>query len=249
MHPNHAATPATSPEPQSAEWAVQWWMPRHLETLKRMKQAEVDLLWIGDSITDGFRKPEEVGTSYRLGAGYAMLSAARLLAERPELNLRFENRGVSGNSLQKMMDRWEQDTLAVAPTVLSVLIGVNNTLQRVFKKEPTPPSPEEFRRQLGELIESTRAALPQLRTVILCEPFLLPTGQITAEHVADVKHHGAAVKQAAEETQSVFVPLQARFEAAAEPTGPDYWLFDGIHPNASGQWLIAEAWWAAVSQG
>jgi lysophospholipase L1-like esterase len=40
--------------------------------------------------------------------------------------------------------------------------------------------------------------------------------------------------------------LQSAFDAASIQVQPDYWLFDGVHPNAPGQWLIAQAWLDAV---
>ena len=51
------------------------------------------IIFQGDSITDGARQRE---TDYReLGRGYAMITAAHLLADRPELTI--HNFGISGN--------------------------------------------------------------------------------------------------------------------------------------------------------
>ncbi len=44
-----------TPEVQTAAWAKDWWMPRHEQKLKEKDSLEqVDLLWIGDSITHGW---------------------------------------------------------------------------------------------------------------------------------------------------------------------------------------------------
>ncbi len=47
---------ALSAEPQSAAWAQQWWMPRHKEKLAEAqeRQGQVELVFIGDSITHGW---------------------------------------------------------------------------------------------------------------------------------------------------------------------------------------------------
>ncbi|MFW5682792.1 MAG: SGNH/GDSL hydrolase family protein [Phycisphaeraceae bacterium] len=207
------------------------------------------LLFQGDSITDGFRKPEEVGTSYRLGAGYAMICAARLAAERPELNLRFDNRGVSGRSLRQMAKQWQEDAVDLEPDVLSVLIGVNDTLQAIANPgRETPESSASFGDRYAELLDAVRERKPGVRLVLL-EPFLLKTGKITDDHLENLAPRQQAIAELAARYEAAHVPLQARFDAAAEMTGPDYWLFDGIHPNASGQWLIATAWWDAVGIG
>jgi len=47
---------------------------------------------------------------------------------------------------------------------------------------------------------------------------------------------------------AVFVPLQDRLEQAAAATGTEHWLFDGVHPNAAGQWLIAKTWLEQVAR-
>ena len=135
------------------------------------------LLFQGDSITDAFRKPEEIGTSYKLGAGYAMIVAARLAAERPELNLRFDNRGVSGQPLEGMAQRWPSETLDLEPDVLSVLTGVNDTNHAVAKPGPEQ---DELRASFGDryaaLLDAVRERRPGLRLILL-EPFVLKTGR------------------------------------------------------------------------
>lgn len=207
------------------------------------------LLFQGDSITDAFRKPEEVGTSYRLGAGYAMICAARLAAERTELSLRFDNRGVSGRSLKQMAKPWQEDAVDLEPDVLSVLIGVNDTLQAIANPgRETPEESASFGGRYAELLDAVREKKPDVRFVLL-EPFLLKTGKITDDHLEDLAPRQRAVRDLAGRYGAAFVPLQERFNAAAGETGPAYWLFDGIHPNASGQWLIANAWWDAVGMG
>jgi len=203
------------------------------------------ILFQGDSITDAFRRPEEVGSSYRLGAGYAMIVAARLGAEAPGLGLTFENRGVSGRSLSAMRAKEEEETLAFAPDVLSLLIGVNDTLQARERGEPVGEGAETFAASYRAMLEKVRSRFPGIQLVLL-EPFLLPCGKITSEHLADLAPRQAALPAIARDFGATFVPLQRRLEAASEAGGPAYWLFDGIHPHAPAQWLIASAWLEAA---
>jgi lysophospholipase L1-like esterase len=201
------------------------------------------VLFQGDSITDAFRKPEEVGTSYRLGAGWAMMAAAKLMAEHPEMNLRFENRGVSGNGLRHLHERWDADTLALRPDVLSLLIGVNETYACKANGESRPL--DEFAASYRRLLDRTRQALPGIR-LILCEPFLLEVGGIKADWLADMRERQAVVRTVARDFGALFVPLQEPLDQAAARTGAAHWLFDGIHPHAAGQWLIMREWLRAV---
>lgn len=50
-----SAVAALTPEVQTAEWAQAWWMPRHTDKLKEKEALQqVDMIWIGDSITHGW---------------------------------------------------------------------------------------------------------------------------------------------------------------------------------------------------
>ena len=83
------------------------------------------VLFQGDSITGAGRnrsKPLDLGT------GYAMMVAGRFLAKHPEANVRFLNRGISGDRIGDLKERWQKDCLNLKPNVVSILIGVNNAL-------------------------------------------------------------------------------------------------------------------------
>ena len=99
-----------------------------------MSQPNGHILFQGDSITNAFRKPEEVCNAYQLGSGYAMLIAAQLLAARPRETLRFTNRGVCGEGVKELLNRWQTDCLDLRPDVLSLLVGINDS-------RPIEPNP------------------------------------------------------------------------------------------------------------
>ncbi|MEI6084191.1 MAG: SGNH/GDSL hydrolase family protein [Verrucomicrobiota bacterium] len=202
-----------------------------------MIQPHATILFQGDSITNAFRKPEEVSNAYQLGSGYALLIASQLLLQRPADQLTFHNRGVSGNTLERMAARWTEDCLALNPTVISILIGVNDTLNA------TPL--DKFAAQYRELLAVTQRALPGVQ-VILGEPFVLPCGMITPAHVADMEQRRPLVRQIATESGAMFVPYHAAFVAAQKLAPPEYWTFDGVHPTAPGFALLARTWLAAV---
>jgi lysophospholipase L1-like esterase len=67
--------------------------------------------------------------------------------------------------------------------------------------------------------------------------------------MADIAARGEIVRRLAVEAGAIFVPLQTVFADAQKSAPSEYWSFDGIHPNAQGHWLIAEAWLQAVQAG
>ncbi len=83
------------------------------------------ILFQGDSITDGNRG-RSPDPNHILGHGYVFIIAAKYGAAFPERNLNFMNRGVSGNTVADLAQRWQQDTLDFKPDLLSILIGVND---------------------------------------------------------------------------------------------------------------------------
>ena len=81
------------------------------------------VVFIGDSITDCGRRGEP---NAPYGAGYMAMVRNFLIARYPGLNLAFENRGISGNTIRDLKARWEEDVIAEQPGVLSVMIGIND---------------------------------------------------------------------------------------------------------------------------
>jgi lysophospholipase L1-like esterase len=203
------------------------------------------ILFQGDSITNAFRKPEEVCNAYQLGSGYAMLVAAELLAARPHDGLRFTNRGVSGEGVQGLAQRWQTDCLDLRPDILSVLVGINDA----GPVRPGSAMPAEtYERHYRELLVRTRDALPSVR-LVLCEPFVLRAGDVTEAAPETLTAYGGVVRRLVTEFSAVFVPLQTVFADALKLAPAEYWSFDGIHPNAQGHWLMAKAWLKATGAG
>src|SRR4030043_1969549 len=92
-------------------------------------QKDSTILFQGDSITDAGRDRKSEGNannSNALGKGYVYSIATQLLAESPGDGLKIYNRGISGNKVFQLADRWDKDCLDLKPDVLSILIGVND---------------------------------------------------------------------------------------------------------------------------
>ncbi|MEO5826239.1 MAG: lipolytic protein G-D-S-L family, partial [Gemmatimonadales bacterium] len=89
--------------------------------LPNPSMADTTLLFQGDSITDAGRARNRTGAndSAALGTGYPLLLAAELREEHPAAALQVFNRGVSGNTVPDLQARWQADTIALAPDILS----------------------------------------------------------------------------------------------------------------------------------
>lgn len=199
------------------------------------------VLFQGDSITDCGRNRTvtDPNAPAALGSGYPFLVAAAALAAYPERALRFYNRGVSGNKVPDLQQRWADDALALKPTILSILIGVNDFWHKL--DHGYTGTVADYERQFAALLEQTRSALPRVRVIVL-EPFVLRCGAVDARWFPEFDERRAAAARVAGHAKATFVPLQKPFDALARRAGPAYWAADGVHPTPAGHAVIAEYW-------
>uniref|UniRef100_UPI0032178780 GDSL-type esterase/lipase family protein n=1 Tax=uncultured Draconibacterium sp. TaxID=1573823 RepID=UPI0032178780 len=206
------------------------------------------ILFQGDSITDAGRDrnnqlPNNGGA---FGRGYAFLTAANLLNTMPEENLKIHNRGISGNKVFQLADRWEEDCLDLKPNVLSILIGVNDYWHK--RNGHYDGTIEVYENDYRALLQRTLKALPDIK-LVLCEPFyVLETSAVDETWVEPMKKYQAAAKRISDEFNTIWVPFQKVFDEAIKHVPGTYWTGDGVHPSMAGAQLMAEAWLKAVGQ-
>jgi lysophospholipase L1-like esterase len=197
------------------------------------------ILFFGDSITDaGWRSEGDKP----LGKGYVASIASTLTSRYPQLKLKVTNRGISGNRVYDLQKRLQADVLDLKPTVVSILIGINDTWRR-FDRDMLSPVEDflaAYRLICSRIKEELSARL------VLCEPFLLPVTPDRAAWRQDLDPRIHAVRQVAVEFASAYVPLDGLFAAAACRQPAAHWADDGVHPTPAGHALIAEAWIKAV---
>lgn len=204
------------------------------------------ILFQGDSITDASRDRKQAlpNISYGLGSGYAMLAASNILNRLPEKNFKFYNRGVSGDKVYQLADRWEKDCLELKPNVLSIMIGVNDFW--AVKKHGYTGTIQTYRDDYHRLIERTKKQLPDVK-LIIGEPYAVSNvKEVTAEWYPAFHEFRAAAKAIAQEFNCGYIPYQTIFDKAQLRAPAAYWTFDGVHPTAAGNQIMAEAWLQAV---
>lgn len=202
----------------------------------------------GDSITDGNRGREEWDLNHIMGHGYACNIAGRLSVDFPEKNYKFINRGVSGNKVTDLAERWQKDVLDLKPDVLSVLVGVNDS-NAYLQDSSTGVSLRQYEDTYRNLLKQAKTEIPKLRFV-LGEPFCLPFSSSEpgrTEIQRDLAKRAAIVKKLALEFKAVFVPYQQVFDEALQSAPEKYWIWDHIHPTVAGHELMARAWIKQVS--
>jgi len=207
------------------------------------------VLFQGDSITDGNRSRNN-DWNHVMGHGYAYLIASRLWYDHPRKGFHFFNRGISGNKVADLAERWQTDTIEIKPDLLSILVGVNDLNSLFNPNDPNPVKAPVFEEQYQALLQRTKEQLPSTR-IVICEPFLLPVGKVKENWTAwstEMKTRQDIVKRLATASGCLFIPLQDAFDKACEKAPADYWIWDGIHPMPAGHELIARRWLHTVGK-
>jgi len=131
--PQHSAV---KPEPRDGNW-----MKRHESFNQRVQRGGVDLLFIGDSITQGWE-----------GAGRAVW--AEHYGKRNAVNL-----GIGGDRTQHVLWRLDHGNIAgIQPKAAVLMIGTNNSGSN---------SPQEIADGVKAIVAQLRAKLPQTKILVL----------------------------------------------------------------------------------
>lgn len=200
------------------------------------------ILFQGDSITDvgRDRNNRNANDTAALGHGYALLAASQLLNKYSAKKLKVYNTGISGNRVPDLQKRWTEDTLAIKPTVLSILIGVNDFWRTIDQGAQT--TVEEYKSQYQQLLQETLQKLPNVK-LIIGEPFAVKgVGHITEAWYPKFLAYQESAREVAKEFGAILIPYQKIFDNAQKNAPGAYWAADGVHPTLAGAQMMASAW-------
>jgi lysophospholipase L1-like esterase len=200
------------------------------------------ILFQGDSITDAGRNRDDSTSNNpgALGSGYAMLAGAALLVKYSKLDLKIHNKGISGNKVYQLAERWDKDCLDLKPDILSILIGVNDIWHKL--NGDYNGTVDVYKNDYIALLERTRKVLPNIK-LIVCEPFAVPGVQaVDDKWYPEFFSYQKTAKEIADKFGALFVPYQKIFDDAQKQAPGSYWTPDGVHPSLAGAQLMATAW-------
>lgn len=191
------------------------------------------ILFIGDSITDSARN--EVDSPY--GNGFVSLVRAFVTARYPHLGLRWTNRGVSGNTVRDLANRWEVDALPLQPDWLVIMVGANDCSrrynpERISEAVYVEEYEQTLRDLLGRAVESSGCRL------IVAEPFVIEADP-GDQRLQDTRELCLAARRVASDLNALSVHTQELFDDVLKSTKAEDWSSDRVHPNLAGHALIA----------
>ena len=204
------------------------------------------ILFQGDSITDAGRNREDMtfNNPRALGSGYSMLAASYMLEKYAGLNLKIYNKGISGNKVYQLAERWDKDCLDLKPDLLSILIGVNDFWHKLNGNYNG--TIEIYWNDYTALLERTKKALPDVK-LIICEPFAVPGVKAVDEKwYPDFYEYQKAAREIADKFGAIFIPFQQIYDEGIKEAPGSYWTTDGVHASLAGAQLMAEAWTGVI---
>jgi len=203
------------------------------------------VLFIGDSITDCGRRTE----NRPLGGGYVKLFADMVTVREPAKTFRIINKGIGGDRVTGLRDRWTDDVLRERPDWLSVKIGINDC-HSALRGAPDAVPPELYREAYDDILSRTREELPKC-SLLLIDPVYMGSEKSKSSFRREVLEslpeyinivHGMSDKYGAR-----LVRTHDMFKTLLKHHPADEFGGEPVHPNLTGHLAIAEAVYAALS--
>jgi lysophospholipase L1-like esterase len=205
---------ATNPVPRDPGW-----VKRHKGFVAQAKQGGIDVLFMGDSITDFWRSRG----SNVWNQCYAPKHAA--------------NFGISGDRTQHVLWRMDNGELdGIHPKVVVLMIGTNNTGKERDKKTPRN-TPAQVIEGVTAVVNDIRTRLPDSKILLLA---IFPRGDGGPEQQAQINEINPAIARLDDGKMVKFLDIGAKF-LDADGTLPTSIMPDLLHPNAQGYQIWADA--------
>jgi lysophospholipase L1-like esterase len=213
--PSFAQNTATNPVPRPAAWVT-----RHEGFVNQAKQGGIDVLFLGDSITDHWRdRGSNVWSAY-----YAPLHAA--------------NFGISADRTQHVLWRIENGELeGIHPKVAVLMIGTNNTGKEKDKKTIRNTVPEVIE-GVTAIVTDLRAKLPQTKILLLA---IFPRDKPDSPFRDDLKQINAGLAKLDDGKMITYLDIGPKFLEPDQSLIPGAMLPDLLHPSEKGYQIWADA--------
>lgn len=196
-------------------------------------QSGEKVLFIGDSITDCGRR----GDHAPLGHGYVRKITELITAKYPERDIAYVNKGIGGDIVEGLENRWDTDVIDEKPDWLSVKIGINNASRQLgegISNEVYLPDWEACYRRILTRVKN-ELDIP----LFLFEIFYIEEDVENPRPLA-VDAYNASIHKLADEFDARLIQTNDAFDnAVAARPGALWTTQDGVHPNAEGHTLMA----------
>lgn len=203
------------------------------------------VVFIGDSITDCGRR----GGEAPLGGGFVKWFVDLVLARHPDRRHTWINKGISGNKITDLSERWADDVIRHKPDWLVVKIGIND-LHAYLRGDAQGVSPETYRAHYRRILTAAKEEFdPEL---VLIDPFYIsrsPAPESFRRKVLDtLPEYLAVTREMAETFGARHLKTHVLFQEHLARRESEVFCPEPIHPNRTGHLVIAEALYRLLSR-
>ena len=197
------------------------------------------MLFIGDSITEWGRFEDQEN----MGQNYVRMIRDHLAIQGLDIFPEIINRGIGGNRITDLVERWQEDVIDHDPDLVSISIGVNDVWRQVDGSEIDQVLPDQYEELYIALIERTQAELDA--DIILMQPTIIEE-EIDSLGNQKLKVYVNVVNRLAKKYDLVVVPTHQVFLDYINREGPLPLTIDGVHMTSTGNALMAKTWLETV---
>ncbi|HAI11449.1 MAG TPA: GDSL family lipase [Phycisphaerales bacterium] len=198
------------------------------------------VLFIGDSITDCGRRDHAAP----LGEGYVRQIRDLIAVKYPAHNLNIINKGISGNTVRDLFNRWTDDCIQHQPDWISIKIGINDIHRWLRKVEDQAVTAEEFADLYNQIL--TRVRKETKAKLVLVEPFYMSLDTKTDSFRSLVLEHLPSymktVTAMSRKYKTKIVHTHKAYQNILKHIDADQICGEPVHPNQSGHTVIAYEW-------
>jgi len=177
------------------------------------------------------------------------MTAELFAIRQPARAMRFINKGISGNTVADLQERWTDDALEQKPDILVLLIGIND-LHRTLAQAPTAVPPERFAALYKDILDRTVKALPACKIVLL-DPFYMTRDAASTSNRARVLARLPAyirvVHAMARQYRTRLIRTHDLFQKLLRTQKAEQFCGEPVHPQHTGHLAMAEAVYAVLA--
>jgi isoamyl acetate esterase len=203
-----------------------------------MPQKKKRVIFFGDSITQQGVEP----------GGYISRVDSMCRVENRSGQYEFIGAGIGGNKVYDLYLRMDDDVLAKNPDIVVIYIGVNDVWHKA--SYGTGTDPDKFEKFYGAIIKKLK---DRNIKVILCTPAVIgEKTDFSNQQDGDLNRYAGIVRNIAKQSGLALIDLRQKFldynrQFNTNNLEQGVLTRDRVHLNATGNQLVADEMWKAIS--
>ena len=201
-------------------------MPRHNDFVEIAKKGDIDVLFMGDSITDWWRNPGGTnGFPHGVNGAYT----GKPVFDKYFGSWKVANFGIAGDTTQGVLWRLQNgEGQGYQPKVIMLMIGTNNTRRN---------SAPQIAEGVTAVVQELRKDFPDAKILLLG---IFPRSGRTSPLRAEITAINEIISKLNDSQHIFYLDIGSKF-LNADGSIPKDIMSDGLHPTTKGYEIWAEA--------